>query len=404
MPLYRYTSFTRRGNKVTGTIDASFEQEAKELLRGQGLMPISITQTVRQNKRYFWSTLFEKKVDTRTKVVFTKQLGILLKSGVPLLQALELLSEQFEGEFKHVLITIKDGVKAGESLAGEMAKYPRIFPSVYVQLVRAGEASGKLNIMLNRLTTYLERVEETRKRIRKALAYPIGMLTFAFFIVVVVLTFLIPKIKDMFVQLGTELPGPTQIMIDMSDFLVEHFMILGISMVGVVALFLYWKSSKRGSYTFDEIMLKLPLTSYFSKTKAVVQFSKTLGMLLESGVNLSEALDIVCSIVDNQVLVVKLKEAREKIIKSGKIASYLKKTEIFPAIASYMIETGEQSGKLADMLLSVGDDYDAELTDITDGLVSKITPVMTIVMAVIVFFIILAIFLPVMQMGEGMGI
>ncbi|MBU1007634.1 type II secretion system F family protein [Candidatus Dependentiae bacterium] len=405
MPLYQYDSFNRRGKKITGTIDAASKQDAITILRGQGLMPTNIEETsAAKLEGPFWKRFFQKKVDIRTKVLFTKQLGVLLKSGVPLLQAIELLTEQFEGVFKRVLIHIKDGIKAGESIASEMKKYPKIFPNVYVQLVRAGEASGKLEVILNRLTTYLERTEETRKKIRKALAYPIAMLSFAVLVVVGVLTFLVPRIKDMFAQMGQELPGPTQLLIGMSDILMNNLVLISILFLGIVIAFTRWKKTTRGQYKFDEIILRLPLVSYFSKTKAVVQFSKTLGMLLESGVNLAEALDIVCNIIDNEVLTQKLLEARDSIIKEGKIAKYLKKTNMFPAIASYMISTGEESGQLAQMLLTVGNDYDTELTEITESMTSKITPIMTIVMGLIVLFIILAIFLPIMQMSEGMGI
>lgn len=405
MPLYRYDSFNRRGKKITGTIDAASKQDAITILRGQGLMPTTVEDaTGKKTNGPFWKKLFRKKVDIRTKVLFTKQLGVLLKSGVPLLQAIELLTEQFEGDFKHVLINIKDGIKAGESIASEMGKYPKIFPNVYIQLVRAGEASGKLEVILNRLTTYLERTEETRKKIRKALAYPVAMLSFAVLVVVGVLTFLVPRIKDMFSQMGQELPGPTQLLIAMSDVLMNNFVIISILLLGIVVAFVRWKKSPKGRYKLDELILKLPLVSYFAKTKAVVQFSKTLGMLLESGVNLAEALDIVSNIIDNKVLTQKLLEARDSIIKEGKIAKYLKKTGMFPAIASYMITTGEESGQLAQMLLTVGSDYDTELTEITDSMTGKITPIMTLVMGVIVLFIILAIFLPIMQMSEGMGI
>ena len=172
----------------------------------------------------------------------------------------------------------------------------------------------------------------------------------------------------------------------------------------IIIGFLYWKKTPKGKYQIDALILQTPLVSYFAKTKAIVQFSKTLGMLLESGVNLSEALDIVCNIVDNKVLIQKLQEARDNIIKEGKIAKYLKKTGIFPAIATYMISTGEESGNLADMLLTVGNDYDAELEEITESLTSKISPIMMVIMAVIILFIILSIFLPIMEMGEGMGI
>jgi Type II secretory pathway, component PulF len=404
MPLYKYDSFNKQGKKITGTIDAATHQEAINTLRGQGLMPTKVEETMRDAGGSFWSNLFKKKVDIRTKVLFTKQLSVLLKSGVPLLQALELLTEQFEGDFKHVLINVKDGVKAGESLATELGKYPRIFPNVYIQLVKAGEASGKLEVILNRLTSYLERSEETQKKIKKAMAYPIAMISFALLVVVGVLTFLVPRMEEMFSQMGSQLPAPTLILIAMSNAFLNNYIIIAIIIGSIITAFSYWKSTPKGKYTTHEIILKLPVISYFSRTKAVVQFSKTLGMLLESGVNLSEALDIVCKIVDNEVLTKKLLEARDNIIKEGKIAKYLKKTEIFPSIASYMISTGEESGQLAQMLLTVGSDYDTELSEITEGLTGKITPIMTIVMAIIILFIILAIFLPVMNMSDAMGI
>ncbi len=403
MPLYKYDSFNRSGKRIKGTIDATSKQNAINILRNQGLMPTKITETVREKERPFWKKIFAKKVDIRTKVNFTKQLSVLLKSGVPLLKALELLTEQFEGDFRHILINVKDGIKSGESLADELEKYPKVFPKVYIQLVRAGEASGKLEVILSRLTSYLEKSEETKKKIKKAMAYPIGMITFSLLVVVGVLKYLVPRLKDMFEGLGKELPGITQFLINLSNFFIDHSIIIFVLLIGSLAAFFKWKSTPKGKYKVDEIILKLPLISYFSKTKAVVQFSKTLGMLLESGVNLAQALDIVCKIVDNEVLTQKLLQARDNIIKEGKIAKYLKKTGIFPPIASYMISTGEESGQLAQMLLTVGEDYDVELTEIADGLTSKITPVMTIVMAAIVIFIMLAILLPVVDIGDFAG-
>jgi type II secretory pathway component PulF len=405
MPLYQYDSYNNQGKRIRGTIDASSTQNAKELLKGQGLMPISVKEIDKEVSTFSIAQLFEKKVDTRTKVLFTKQLSVLLKSGVPLLRAFELLIDQFEGEFKRILINVKDGIKEGKSLASQLNKYHKVFPNVYIQLVKAGEASGKLEVILNRLTNYLERTEETKKRVKKAMAYPIFMISFSILVIVGVLTFLIPKIKDMFLGMGgKELPGPTQMLMNMSDFFLNNILMISLIFLLIIIGFLYWKKTPKGKYQIDALILQTPLVSYFAKTKAIVQFSKTLGMLLESGVNLSEALDIVCNIVDNKVLIQKLQEARDNIIKEGKIAKYLKKTGIFPAIATYMISTGEESGNLADMLLTVGNDYDAELEEITESLTSKISPIMMVIMAVIILFIILSIFLPIMEMGEGMGI
>lgn len=399
MPLYHYESFSRRGTTVAGTIDAPSMAAAKEMLQGQGLMPIKIAEASTSGKSGL-ALLFEKKVEFKIIIIFTKQLSVLLKSAVPLLQALELLIEQFNDPFRRILVGIKDGVKSGESLAKELGKHPKIFSNVYVQLVRAGEASGKLDIILLRLTEYLEKAEATRKHIKKAMSYPIMMLSFAFLVVIALLVGLVPKIKDVFSKMGKELPGPTQLLISMSDLVTGHFVLLMGTIIGLIVLFTYWKSTPKGKYKLDELFLRFPLTAYFSRTRAVVQFSKTLGMLLESGVNLSEALDIVCNIVDNKVLTKKLNEARDKIIKEGKISKYLKETGIFPNIASYMINTGEQSGKLAEMLLTVGNDYEVELNELSEGLTAKINPIMTVVLGLIVTFVVLSIFMPIMSMGD----
>lgn len=404
MPLYQYDSFSRRGKRIKGTIDASSIQAAKEVLKGQDLMPISLSEIAAEASGFSFKALFERTVDLRTKIIFTKQLSVLLRSGVPLLQAIELLIEQFDGKFKRILVNVKDGIKAGESLASQLANYPKIFPKVYVQLVKAGEASGKLDKLLNRLTSYLEKTEETEKKIKKAVAYPIAVLSFAGLILVGLIVVLIPRITSMFSKLNKELPAPTKFLIALSDFATNNFILLSVCFVSSLLFFLYWKTTESGRYKLDALFLKLPVISYFTKTKAVVQFSKTLGMLLESGVILSEALDIVCNIVDNSVLSHKLQEARDKIIKEGKISKYLKQTGIFPTIASYMISTGEQSGQLDSMLLTVGNDYEVELNENIDRLTSKIGPVMTVVMGLIVGFILVSIFMPIMEMGDITGI
>ena len=401
MPLYRYDSYDRRGTKSSGTIDALSVAAAKELLRSQGLMPTTIVEASKEGgQSLFGLTLFEKRVEVKTVVLFTKQLSVLLRAAVPLLQAIELLIDQFDGKFKRVLISIKDSIKSGEPLAKELAKYPKIFSNVYVQLVKAGEASGKLELILDRLVSYLERGEETKRKVRKAMRDPLTTLSVAVLVVIGLLTVLVPKLTAMFAKQKAELPSSTKMLIWLSAFLTNNYQVLLGGFVFFVIGFTYWKSTAKGRYQWDACMLTMPLVNYFAKTKAVVEFSKTLGMLMESGVNLSEALDIVCNIVENRVLTVKLNHARDKIIKEGKIARYLSETGIFPKIALYMISTGEQSGKLGAMLMTVGDDYEVELGELSDGLTQKINPVMTMFMAVIVGFIVVSIFMPMMSMGD----
>lgn len=400
MPLYRYDSYNRSGGKASGTIDAASIAAAKEQLRAQGLMPIVVSEVKGEGSQSFFAGLFEKPVDAKQVILFTKQLAVLLRSAIPLLQAIELLVDQFEGKFRRVLISIKDAIKNGEPLAKELAKHPKIFSNVYIQLVKAGEASGKLEPILERLVSYLEHSEETKKKVTKAMRQPLITLTFAILVVVGLLTVLVPKLTAMFTKMGKELPLPTQILIAVSNFLTNNFTSAAVGLAVSGLIFVYWKSTPKGRYQWDTIMLRFPLTAYFSRTKAVVQFSKTLGMLMESGVNLSEALDIVCNIVENKVLAVKLNKARDNIIKEGKIAKYLSETGIFPKIALYMVGTGEQSGKLGQMLMTVGDDYEVELAELSDGLTEKINPMMTMIMGVLVGFIVVSIFMPMMSMGD----
>jgi type II secretory pathway component PulF len=403
MPLYRYKSFTRSGKQVVGTIDAPTAHSAKELLQGQGLMPVEV-HLASTTGGGFLGQFFAPKVEEKTVFIFTKQLSVLLRSGVPLVDALELLTEQFEQPFQGMLMAVKEGVKSGESLATQLAAHPTAFSNIYIQLVKAGEASGKLDSILIRLLDYMQRASETRKKIKKAMSKPIMMLGVVGAVVGLMLGIVVPRMSDMFTKSGMELPAPTQILLMLSNFVTGHYLLLIGGIVGSIVMFSRWKATVSGQRILDELVLKIPLLSYFAKTKAVVQFSQTLGMLMESGVNLAEALDIVSNIVENKVLTQKLQEARDNIIKEGKIARYLAATGLFPKMASYMISTGEESGKLAEMLLTVGRDYDTELAELTDSLTAKIDPIMTMVVGGIVMFIVAAIFLPMMQMGDISGV
>jgi type II secretory pathway component PulF len=320
------------------------------------------------------------------------------------LQALELLIEQFKGRLHSILIAIKDEVKGGVSLADAMQRYPRVFESIYVQLVRAGEASGKLDEVLVRLTDYLERRDAIRRRVRGALQYPIIQLVIAIGVVVILLTAVVPQLQSLFEAQGERLPTSTKIMMATSDIVRKYFFILIPVLAVIVIAFLYGKRTKTGSYMLDKIKLKIPLIKYVTKTNAVVQFCYTLGLLIESGVNLAESLDIVVKIIDNRILAETLKEARDKIIKQGKIAQYLKQTNIFPPVAIYLIKTGEETGELGPMLLSIAKNYEVELGELIDTVTGMLSPIMLVFMAVIVGFIIMAIATPIMQGGQAFGL
>lgn len=401
MALYLYQAFSKDGKKVTGTVDAPTLQAAKEQLSKQGIFPIAVTLSSPEAALPFWQRFFSKSVTIKEKILFTRQLAVLLKSGVPLLQALELLIEQFEGNVRTMLVNIKDEVKEGVSFADALKKYPKVFDNIYVQLVRAGEASGKLETILERLTAYLERRQEIRKRIRSALTGPIIQLIVAVVVISVLLIFVVPSMVENFAAQGKDLPTSTKILLAVSAVFTRYYLWLILFLIAAIVAFRYWKSTPSGARTLDQIKLKLPIIGYFTRMNAIVQFCYTLGMLLEGGVNLAESLDIVVNIIDNRVLADALREARDKIIKQGKIAQYLKQTGIFPPIAIYLISTGEQSGQLDSMLLTVAKNYEEDLGDYADGLSAKIGPALLIVMAVIVGFIIIALMLPMTQQMGG---
>lgn len=404
MALYLYEAFSQDGKKINGMIDAPSLGSVKEQLAHQKLFPIKIEAAQLETQGNFLKRWFGTGVSSKEKILFTKQLVVLLRSGVPLLQAIELLVDQFEKQLRSMLVTIKDDLKQGTSFADALAKYPRTFETIYVQLVRAGEASGQLDMILDRLVAYLERREILAKKVRSVLNEQLMNIAIIGIIVMGLLTFIVPQMAENFASSGKPLPAPTQILLNISHFITGHYLLLILIIISIVALYKYWVSTPTGARQRDQITLKIPIIGYLSRTNAVVQFSYTLGLLLEGGVNLSDALDIVVQIIDNRILKQAISQARDKIIKQGKIAQYLKESNIFPPIAIYLIETGEQSGQLDKMLLSVAQNYEEEVIELTDRLTTVLKPIIFITTAIIVGFIIIAIALPIMQMGDLAGV
>jgi len=403
MALYFYQAFSKEGKKISGVLDAPSESAVIQMLGQKGAYPIKI-QPAAGKKIGFFRRLFQRKITVKDKILFTNQLAVLIKSGVPLLNALELLIEQFEGRLKLIVISLKDDIKEGMSFADSLKKFPTVFPNIYVQLVRAGEASGNLEVILERLVQYMERRETIKKRVTAALTYPMIQLIVAIVVVAVLMIFVVPQMVEGLKGTGQKLPAATQFLITVSNFFKNYFFFILIGIIAIIIGFKYWKSTQSGARTVDKIKLKIPIVKTFTRLGAVVQFSQTLGMLLESGVNLSEALDIVCDIIDNKVLADALNQARDKIIKQGKIAQYLKQTGIFPPIAIYLIKTGEESGNLGFMLLTVAKNYEEDLSDLADSLAGKLGPLMLIVMAFIVGFIVISIALPMFQQADIAGL
>lgn len=398
MALYSYQAYSREGKKVHGIIDAPSVGALKEQLAKQGLFPIKIEPA--QEGAGLFARLFARNVTLKDKILFTKQFAILLKSGVPLLQSCELLIEQFTGSMRTILVRIKDDVKEGNSLADALAKYPKTFETLYVQLVHAGEATGKLDTILERLAAYLERRDEIQKKVSGALQMPIIQLVMAVLVVGVLMIQVVPTMAKNFATQKRELPDITKFVMALSNFISSYYLFIIIGLVIIVGLFKLWQTTSKGAHTIDAIKLRLPIIKKLTQTNAVVQFSYTLGLLLEGGVHLAEALDIVVAVIDNRVLADALRIARDNIVKEGKIAQYLKQTAMFPPIAIYLIQTGEESGELDTMLLTVADTYEKDYVELIDKLTGLIGPIMTVLMGLIIGVIVVAIGLPIMQQAD----
>jgi type II secretory pathway component PulF len=407
MPLYAYHAFTKEGKKISGTLDAPSIAQVKELLAKSGLYPTRILPVAAEAASggvvAAFRNLFSRSLSIKDTIFFTRQLSVLLRSGVPLLAAFDLLVEQTQGRLTMIVARLRDGIKEGRSLADGLAEFPRDFEPLFIQLIRAGEATGKLEVILDRLTSYLTEMGALRSTVRGAFMKPLFQLCIVIGVVIVLLAYVVPELAATFEGANMELPLSTRFLMGASDLLIDHFLLVVLTTFLMAGSFIAWKSTRRGAYLYDTLKLKMPIVSYFARTNTIVQFSRTLGMLLEAGVNLSDALTIVNTIVPNRVLVEMLTQARENIIKQGRVAEYLKQTGIFPPVAIYLINTGEQSGHLDTMLSDVGKYYEEELSAFTNTLVTALDPALLIFMAVVVGFIVISIMSPITSLNQLAG-
>jgi type II secretory pathway component PulF len=404
MAFFVYQAFSKEGKKVSGIIEAKNLQVAKTELVKTGFYPIMVTLNSGKGSESFLHAIanyFSSPVSIKDNIFFTRQLAMLLKSGIALAESLNLMVDQTPAYMRPMVQSMRDDLKQGESFATVLARYPKSFSNLYIQLVKAGEASGQMEKVLLRIADFLEDEQEFDKTVSGALQGPLIQLFLVIAVAMALLTVIVPKLMDVITSLGNkELPLLTQIVIGASDFIVNHYLILTVSIVSIVIIFMAWKQSAWGRYIFDVAKLKIPLVSYFTRTIAVVQFSQTLGLLLESGVNIAEALHIVVQIVDNQVLVKMLTSAQENILKEGRVSDYLKKTGLFSMVDIHLINTGEQSGTLDVMLIQVGKYNQEDLKEYSSNLTAILNPLATVLLAVVVGVILFAVMGPIMEISN----
>ncbi len=406
MPVFEYKALNGKGKKVKGIIDADSLRAARLKLRGNGIFPTEIWEDIRSETPVSSRDLKVSKILGRIRaqdiVVMTRQLSTLLGAGLPLMASLTALIDQVDNaSLKKVITQVREEVTKGNTLADAMSHYPRVFPNLYVNMVRAGEESGTLEAILSRLADFSENQMRLRNKVLAALVYPILMIFVGAAVVAFLLTFVIPTITEIFSEMEQTLPIPTILLISVSNFMRGFWWIILLILVAVlVGANGYIRRTEPGRLLYDRLRLNVPLFGNIVKKTALSRFSRTLGMLLKSGIPLLLAMDIVKSVVNNRVLSQAIESAREYVREGEDIAAPLGRSKVFPPLVIHMISAGEKSGELEDMLLKVADSYDNEIETTVSALTSILEPVLILVMGVVVGFIVLATLLPILEMNQ----
>lgn len=401
MPDFIYEGKARGGKAVKGEFSAQSRDEVFRHLRSRGIV---VTSVKRKPKPLSFSLGTGVKNADITN--FARQFAAMISAGLPLIQCLTILTEQNDNpNFKKVLISVTSGVEAGNSLADSMAKHPKVFPELFINMVAAGEVGGILDTILLRLATFLEKAAALSRKIKGAMMYPIVISVVAAVAVAALLIFVIPVFAKMFADSGAKLPGPTQVVVNLSNFMKSPAKILPIVAVFVFAgiSFTKYKATPEGRYNIDKLILRIPVFGDLAKKSAVAQFSRTLGTLLSSGVSILEALDITAKTADNMVVRRALQSMIGAISEGKTITEPMKITGVFPPMVIQMVAVGEESGGLDQMLTKIADFYDEEVNAAVETLTSIMEPIIIVVLATIMGGALIAMYMPMFSMVSAVG-
>ena len=402
MPLYEWQGKTGRGEARSGTLKADSEALLRATLRKEGVIVTNVSEKKSGDKIVKYNT--KKKIKALAVVLFTRQLSTMITSGLPLVQSLEILSNQIEDRnLCGIVKEIKAKIEGGSRFADALRDYPKCFDELYVNLVVAGEEGGMLDTVLNRLAIYMEKIEKLKKKIKSAMIYPISIIVVAIGVVMVLLIFVIPVFEGMFKDMGAELPLPTQIVINLSKF-VQSYIIYMIIALGIgVFLFRRYYKTESGQRTIDRIVLKVPVFGVLALKSSVARVTRTLATLLSSGVAILESLVIVARVAKNKIVEDALIVARTKISEGKSMSEPLQESGIFPPMVVQMVQVGESTGALDNMLNKIADFYEEDVDNLVTNLTSLMEPLIMMFLGVILGGLIIAMYLPIFKLGQAVG-
>ena len=402
MPEYKWVAENRKGKTVKGEVEAADEKMARLQLKRRNLKIKKIKQ---KPKDLFENVSFmQQKVTSKDLVIFTRQFSTMIDAGLPLVQGLTILAEQMENKtFKTILKEVVTDVEGGASLAESLQKHPKVFDSLFVNLVAAGEVGGILDTILQRLATHIEKAQKLKSKIKGAMTYPAIVVAIAILVISVIMIFVIPVFEAMFKDFGSALPVPTQIVVNMSRFIKGniHYMLGGAFVLFI--LFKKFRNSKMGRKKVDALLLKLPVFGPLLKKVAVASFTRTLGTMIASGVPIITAMEIVAKTSGNTVLEEVILDVRSSIAEGEPIADPLSESDIFPNMVIQMIGVGEATGALETMLEKIADFYDDEVDAAVDALTSMLEPLLMVFLGGTIGGLVVAMYLPIFKMAAAMG-
>jgi type IV pilus assembly protein PilC len=402
MPVYVWVAETKKGRKLKGEIDAANEAIALNQLKKRNF---TVKRLKPKPKDLFENISFLKpKVTKKDLVVFTRQFSTMIDAGLPLVQGLTILAEQSENPtFKSILKDITKDVEGGSTLAEAMKKHPKVFDDLFVNLVAAGEVGGILDTILRRLATFIEKAEKLKSQIKGAMTYPAVVVAIAIIVIAVILVFVIPVFEDMFKSFGSALPGPTQLVVNMSRFLKSNLHWLILAGGAVIYGLKRYRGTQKGRKQTDALLLKVPIFGDLLKKTAVARFTRTLGTMISSGVPILDALEIVAKTSGNVIIEEIIYEVRGSIAEGQTIAEPLSENDIFPGMVIQMISVGEATGALDSMLEKIADFYDEEVDAAVAALTSMLEPLLMLFLGGSIGGLVIAMYLPIFGMAAAMG-
>ncbi len=404
MPRYKYIAKEKSGKSVTGVLEAGDQHELITVLRKKELVIVSIDEETSKLKALSFSFV-KTKVKLDDLVIFSRQLATMVEAGIPLVTALDILGEQLENKtFKDVILKVRDDVETGSSLSEGMAKHPNIFSNLFVNMVKAGETSGTLDEILDRVATYLEKTSALQKKVKAAMIYPAVITTMAILVTAVLLIKVIPVFKEIYSGFGAELPKPTAILIGTSEFVRRYFIFFVAMIAGGIFMLNRYAKTEKGKLTIDKTVLRLPVFGILLRKVAVSKFTRTLSTLIRSGVPILNSLEIVGKTAGNKAVEVSVEEVRSSIREGENIAEPLAKSKIFPPMVIRMVSVGEKTGELEKMLSKIADFYDEQVDAAVSGLTSMIEPLIIAFLGVVIGTIVICMFLPIFKISTYISV